>query len=847
MPSASVVGRGWAHRATWLLYWDGRSYCWCMFGSSHRGLVFLAGLGLVGDAAAAPPGVEVEAADTTPFHPPELEHQVPLSYPDEALATGIHGDVSVLVDVDTSGRVVDARLEEGPEVFAEVALQAARSLHFRPATRGNAPVPATTRVVFHFAPPPPEGEEAVVEIVVHAADEDLEDVRARTTLDARDLERAAGQDLAETVTQVAGVRMAEGTADAAKPIIRGQQERRLLVLFDGVRHESQKWGPDHGTEVDPFAAGEVSVVRGAAGARYGPDAIGGVILVEPPPLRAEPGVGGKALASFASNGTRPYGALRLDAAPAAVPGLSFRLEGNAARGASRQAPDYILGNTASETLNGGASAGYAWDHGSLRATWHHYAFRAGVFYGVTSASPAGFQEQLALDRPVSADLWKADYDIDRPSQQVSHDIASLHGLVFGALGSLEATYAYQHNHRQEFEQVRGEVEGPQYDFTLRTHSADLAWTHPTAFLSVGELTGGLGVQGSVQENVYTGYSLLPNYRGFGLGVFATERLSLRTIDLEAALRHDTLARTAFIGADDYAMHERRGNLDDGQCDVVDGVGRCPVHYDTSSASVGGVVHVVPDTFDLKLDLSTASRFPNVDELYIVGAAPSFPVFGVGDPDLGPETALGGSVTAGLRTMFLEGELSGYGYRVDDYIYFAPELTPSGELAYDVTIRGTWPRYGYRPIDANLLGADGTVSVAPLEVVGLDLRGSLVRMTDAAGGAQLVGTPADQLHVEPVVRPGPLGPLHENRLAVQVDAVARQSRVDPAVDFAPAPDGYVLLGLSADTAVDVGLRELRFGARVANLLNTTYRDYNSLLRYYADQPGRDVQVRVGFDL
>ena len=33
----------------------------------------------------------------------------------------------------------------------------------------------------------------------------------------------------------------ERLANAAKPIIRGQQERRLLLLYDGVRHESQKW------------------------------------------------------------------------------------------------------------------------------------------------------------------------------------------------------------------------------------------------------------------------------------------------------------------------------------------------------------------------------------------------------------------------------------------------------------------------------------------------------------------------------------------------------------------------------------------------------------------------------
>jgi iron complex outermembrane receptor protein len=357
----------------------------------------------------------------------------------------------------------------------------------------------------------------------------------------------------------------------------------------------------------------------------------------------------------------------------------------------------------------------------------------------------------------------------------------------------------------------------------------------------------MGVQSMLQENVYEGYSLLPNFRGLGLGVFAHERLSLSRIDVEAALRHDTLSRTAFMSEDDYGLHQRRDTLAEGQCDFDGLVATCPARYGTSSASLGGVVHVVPEQLDLKVDVSTASRFPNVDELYLVGTAPSFPVYGVGAPDLGPETAWGGSLTAGLRLLWLEAEASGYAYRVDNYIYFAPELGPGGAPAFDVTIRGTWPRFAFRPIDASMHGLDGTASLGPQEVVGLDLRGGLVRMRDAATGDGLVGTPADYLHVEPVVRPGPLGPLHENRLAVLVDTVARQTRVDPAADFAPAPRGYTLLGISADTALDVGLREVRVGLVAHNLLDHAYRDYTSLLRYYADQPGRDVQVRVGMDI
>ena len=472
-----------------------------------------------GVAWGAPPSSTAEQAVQKTILPPQLLQQVALTYPTEALATQEHGDVRVLVDVDHAGRVVAARFESGPEVFREAALDAAQRLVFSPATRDGDPVAATTRVRFHFAPPTeaPGQDESVVEVVVHGTHPDLEDTRARTTLSETELERGAADNLAENIAVVAGVTLASGTADAAKPIIRGQPERRLLVLHNGVRHESQKWGPDHATEIDPFSAGSISVIRGAAGARYGPDAIGGVILVEPPPLRTDPGIGGKALAAYSTNGRQPYGALRLDAAPAAVEGLSFRIEGNANVSATQVAPDYLLGNTASRTWNLGATAGYQWDHGQVRVGWHRHDFRAGVFYGVRNSNPADFQAQLEVDRPVTADLWEVTYGIDRPFQDVTHDVAMLDVHLSGSWGSLETTYAYQINLRREFEQARESIRGAQYNFTLRTHSLDVLYQHPELSTQAGRFTGGIGLQGTFQENVYDGLVLIPNYRGFGGG------------------------------------------------------------------------------------------------------------------------------------------------------------------------------------------------------------------------------------------------------------------------------------------------------------------------------------------
>ena len=80
----------------------------------------------------------------------------------------------------------------------------------------------------------------------------------------------------------------------------------------------------------------------------------------------------------------------------------------------------------------------------------------------------------------------------------------------------------------------------------------------------------------------------------------------------------------------------------------------------------------------------------------------------------------------------------------------------------------------------------------------------------------------------------------------MDAVARQSRTDPRTDYVPSPEGYVLLGANAEATLPLRERELRVGLEGTNLLNRSYRDYTSLLRYYADQPGRDMRLWLGMD-
>lgn len=75
-------------------------------------------------------------------------------YPDEALNTGLSGQVVVAALVDSNGRVVDTRVVKSVPIFDHAAESTVRRWVFRPATKGKRPVATWVAVPLRFSPPP---------------------------------------------------------------------------------------------------------------------------------------------------------------------------------------------------------------------------------------------------------------------------------------------------------------------------------------------------------------------------------------------------------------------------------------------------------------------------------------------------------------------------------------------------------------------------------------------------------------------------------------------------------------------------------------------------------------------
>jgi len=92
------------------------------------------------------------------------------------------------------------------------------------------------------------------------------------------------QTLASVISEVEGVSFASVGSNVQLPVIHGLYGNRVLILNNGLKHGFQNWGTDHAPEIDIASANRVTIVKGAAGVRYGPEALGGAIIVEADPL-----------------------------------------------------------------------------------------------------------------------------------------------------------------------------------------------------------------------------------------------------------------------------------------------------------------------------------------------------------------------------------------------------------------------------------------------------------------------------------------------------------------------------------------------------------------------------------
>lgn len=92
----------------------------------------------------------------------------------------------------------------------------------------------------------------------------------------------------------------------------------------------------------------------------------------------------------------------------------------------------------------------------------------------------------------------------------------------------------------------------------------------------------------------------------------------------------------------------------------------------------------------------------------------------------------------------------------------------------------------------------------------------------------------------------VGRIRNGYVSLHGTYVDRQRRFDRDADLAVPPAAYFLVGASAGVQLPLGDHLLTLGLEGNNLGNARYRRYVSLLRYFADEPGWELRLRLSFD-
>ncbi len=645
-------------------------------------------------------------------------------------------------------------------------------------------------------------------------------MQPQVTLQGIELDRTRGLTLGETLKNIPGVTTIQTGPSIAKPVIHGLHSNRVLIINNGVRQEGQQWGSEHAPEVDPFVAKKITVVKGAAGVRYGADAIGGVVLLEPDPLPYGNRLSGEFNAVAASNNRQGVISGIIEGGLPSSNTFSWRVQGTAKRSGNFRAPAYYLKNTGVSELNFSSAVGYRKNKIGAELFYSQFNTKIGIFSGAHIGNRTDFETSLASDGPLPEYQSGFSYKIDRPYQDINHYLVKANTYYLSdKLGKFSLALGHQFNYRAEFDSHKplGDTyNGAQMRFLLNTYTADLMLEHKPV---IRLLNGILGISSMYQQNDMQGRFLVPDFTGTNLGIFAIERLIKNQWELEAGARYD-------IRLVEVDMSRIREKSDPG------------LRFSQFSGTVGATYKLSP-AFLAKLNAGMGWRPPSINELFSDGIHHGEGSYIKGDQTLGAEKAynITGNIT--YKGERLQAEVDGYHYFYDNYIYLQPQLP--GVL----TVRGYFPLFVYRQTDANISGVDVSAAYRFSHHLSLRTKYAMVRAKSRATGEYLPFITPDRLENTLRYHSHHWLDMDEIYLSLTNVYVGKQWRLMPASDYAPPPAAYILLHAEAGFSIPA-LHHLNIGFTVNNLLNTKYREYLNRFRYYTDETGRNISIRLKYN-
>ena len=656
------------------------------------------------------------------------------------------------------------------------------------------------------------------------------------------------QSLAAALSKIQGVTFNSTGANVQLPVIHGLSGSRILILNNGLRQGFQNWGRDHAPEIDLNSANNVTVIKGASGVRFGPEALGGVIIVEPNPLLLNQPLYGSIGSSFQTNGNGYNTNFEIGKGSDK---WSYYANGNYVRIGDRRASDYNLTNTGKEEIAFGLGTLYHQENWDFKVNYSFVDQDLGLLRAAFVESADAFIEAINATVPVPADPFS--YDITDPNQKVQHHLAKAEvNWRYSPEGKLTFIAGAQLNKRDEFD-VRRNADLPIIDLDLVTYDYKLEWKHP----EFNGLNGLLGIQYFTQNSDNNPGTLttpfIPNYNTERLSAFAAESKKFGENTIEAGLRLD------------FESNNVRGR------ELNQDIFRDTYDFNNLTASIG-YSRKFSDNTTFRTNLGTALRTPNVAELFSFGQNGYRITYGllrftdtaengfdtsevINLDDSEVETEVGYKL---INELQINGEKSTHNFTtyfnyIDNYVFQRP-------LGVIGTFRGPTPAFFYNQADAVFIGLDYDWKKDFTPEFSGTFGFSFLYSRNVKDSETLINQPPIATNIELQWNQGKFWKFESSKFTLKPSYTFKQFQAPRTIspenlvdgstlittdseifDFIDAPDGYFLVDLSWNFK----FKKLSGGITAQNLLNTSYRNNLNDLRYFADDLGRNILFKLNY--
>jgi iron complex outermembrane receptor protein len=441
------------------------------------------------------------------------------------------------------------------------------------------------------------------------------------TLGSIELAQKNTASLGEALDHQLGVAKRSFGPGTARPVVRGFDGDRVLILVDGERIGSlSAQSGDHGEPLDVLSLEKLEVVKGPATLLYGSNAIGGVVNAISGHDSAHKGIHGYLTGVLGSNreqfggsGGIEYGTER------------YLLWGN---GGGQRSDDYKAGNdrlvpnSFTRSSSGSGGFGYYPDKGFFSLNYSYNKNRYGIPFDTAEEDP----ETVFINPRKHTIKFNGGF----------RDLES-----FLTSGKFTLQYNdYQHG------EIRNDTGAINTAFTNKTFTFDGMFDERKA----GRYSGTFGFWGLHRDfNSFGEEALAPPTRQNSIAGFALEKIDFERVQLQFGSR---LERAAY------------------HPDALGGVSVFDRDFTGFSAAAGarfqtwkGGAVVVNYTHNY--------RAPSLEELYNHGPHNGNQTFEIGNPNLKRES--GDGLEFGIRHSAngVRSEFNLFYYRIRDFVYLAP--------------------------------------------------------------------------------------------------------------------------------------------------------------------------------